>query len=179
VDEAGLWQRAISYTADGRTIRTLADQDHVTLLVLSSFEDIAFGTAKLKQPSTCTCSSGRWRRGPWTGLASRGARRRERGRICREVLGLTLALFSASEELAPLASAIGGAPFRDAALALLGGPEEETKRWFCQHYPGSLAWYRVWHTYADFPRNLTRGSRLRAVRLNLRIAREVLLGRRR
>jgi hypothetical protein len=160
-DEAAVWGRAREARAGGLAFRTLADEDYVSMLATSLFEDVGFGKGYLKQMLDLYLLLRDNDAGiDWpaylNGLSAGAAR------VTANVLSLVADVFDAEAELGHLRAALAGRrdlvePVdREQALNLVFAPrgEVENMLWFARIYPGSMLYYRVRFWMRTFPANL-------------------------
>lgn len=160
-DEAAVWSRAREARAADLEFRTLADEDYVTMLGTSLFEDVGFGKVYLKQmldlylllrDNDAEIDWPAYLNGVPAGVA----------RITANVLSLVAGVFDADGELGHLNAALARhrdliEPLdREQALHLVFAPhgEVENMLWFARIYPGSMLYYRARFWMRTFPANL-------------------------
>jgi hypothetical protein len=159
VDEEAAWSRARDVRAAGAAFRTLSDEDYVTMLAASLFEDVGFGKGSLKQAlDLYLLLRDNDAHMDWTGYFGRLPRNLLAA--VANVLALVADVFALDAELPHLGAALdrGRTLHRDRAeaLDLLFAPRGrvENMLWFGRLYPGSVLYYRLRFWVRTFPGNL-------------------------
>lgn len=169
LDEATLWDRAVSGEIRGVVFRTLSDEHAIVGLVLAAFEDLGQGMAKLKALLDLYLLLRRVDEATdWDTFLARRESENLLG-ITVNVLALLAELFEAREELPRLAAALEArrgllvVQGREAACALLDAPRKAPANfaWFRRIYPGSVPLYLAWFWAAGMPANLRSLDRAR------------------
>jgi hypothetical protein len=160
-DESAVWSRAREARAGDLEFRTLADEDYVTMLATSLFEDVGFGKGYLKQlldlylllrDNDAAIDWQAYLRGAPEGVA----------RVLANVLSLVASVFDVDNELGRLHAALERCSSliepldREKALRLVFAPRGnvENMLWFARIYPGSMLYYRARFWLRTFPGNL-------------------------
>lgn len=161
-DEAAVWRRARDARAGDLAFRTLSDEDYVTMLATSIFEDVGFGKGNLKQAlDLYLLLRKNDPRRDWEAYFRDTPPRPLLG-VVANVLALVADVFAAEGELAQLSASLERRKGlidhadRDQALRLLFAPRGrvENMLWFGRIYPGSVLYYRGRFWLWTFPANL-------------------------
>jgi hypothetical protein len=184
IDEAAIWRRARPDIIAGTGVRTLADDDTLSLLTMSVVEDVGFGMAKLK--NLCDIWLLARQLDPVTDwdlwFATRRAEHLEE--VAVNGCALALAIMAAPPDAPRLADALDRRPHlvrvadRRHALALMtsGRGSAGNIAWLGSVYPGSLLRLRLHSVVAGLP------ARIRDVRPSVgfqaRVRRELRAARR-
>lgn len=167
LDEEAWWRDAEERLVSGRRIPTLSDDHTLLQLVLTGFEDLGQGMARMKQClDVFLLARDLDERFDWAAFLARRERENVRD-VAVNVLALALDVLRARDQVprlgAELARHVGEIRHRDRAeaLRLLGGPSKAPASfaWFAQIYPGSIALYLARFWLAGFPANLTEAAR--------------------
>jgi hypothetical protein len=178
IDEVATWSAAHTEVIDGLAVRTLSDEDTLSLLAVSASEDVAFGMAKLR--ALCDVWLLARHLDAHTDWEAWLARRRGENLEAVAVNGLAFALLVLErEEDAPrLTEAIAKRGLivlsgRERALALLASPgaSAATMAWFAEIYPGSRLRFTVNSFVAGLPATL-RQVNLARLRLEVDVLRQ-------
>ncbi len=161
IDETAMWAEAVDLDLGG-PCRTLSDEWHLVLLVLSAFEDLGQGMVKIKQLLdlylllTAMDATTDWDRF--------FARRRTENTmgIAIDILALVVALFHAERDVPSLVRALdarvgsGAVTTRLDALRLVFAERKAAPNlaWFARVYPGNMAVYLAHFWYGSFPGNV-------------------------
>jgi hypothetical protein len=160
-DEVAVWRRARPARAGDLEFRTLSDEDYVTMLAASLFEDIGFGKGHLKQTlDLYLLLRDDDARIDWE--AYFGAAPATIARVTANVLALIADAFDTEGELEHLSAALERRrdlidhADRKEALRLVLAPRGRVENllWFGRIYPGSVLYYRLRFWLRTFPGNL-------------------------
>jgi hypothetical protein len=162
IDDDRLWESSVQITVGGLVANTLSDEFTLVMLVLGTFEDLGQGMSRLKQLLDCYLLLRQMDASTdWEGFFERRAEENIDG-VTLAIIELTVALFSAENEVPRLTTAIRRRTrtttdsARALALALLFAPRKHPANmaWFGRVYPGQLSYYLLWFWLGGFPANV-------------------------
>ena len=152
LDEDRIWRDRVSYTIGDLSFTTPSDEDTLVLLVLSLFQDIGLGSAKLKQlVDVVLLVAAIDRSFDWGRFFARRAPEKTLP-VAVNVLDFAVRVFDVATSVPRLAATLAGhadvlaVREREQALALLFAERSApaNKAWFFRIYPGSVARYWLW-----------------------------------
>ena len=163
LDERLIWSTARCVTLADREVRTLSDEYALVMVVLSTFEDLGQGMARLKQFVDAYLLLRQMDASTdWAAFFDRRTRENV-GAIAVVVLDLLVQLFEAAGEVPRLSEALEArrgsfaTMTRPAMLDLVFAARKDPRsmEWFRNVYPGTLSRYLLWFWVAGFPANVT------------------------
>lgn len=167
LDEEAWWRDRRDVAVAGRMLPTLSDEHTVLQLVLTGFEDLGQGMARIKQCLDLFLLARDLEASfDWAAFLERRARENVAG-IAVNVLAIVLDVLDVHSAVPRLAAEIARRADdvchhgRAEALRLLDGPHKAPSSfaWFARVYPGSIALYLARFWMAGFPANLVEVAR--------------------